>query len=337
MNIKRRWIMISFASVTLLLMLARGATVQAADYQCTGSLGAIHVDNLIVPQNASCTLNGTVVNGNVTIRTNATLNAYDLQVNNDVKADGATSVSIHAGSSVGGNLQIAHSGAADIQSVDIRHNMVFNENDKSLNAANNTIGGTLQATKNTGGVSINSNTIDDNLQCKENVPPPVGSGNIVGGNMEDQCANFGGIPAPVPTVTRQSPTNTPQVATKTPVIDNEAPTVRWILPVLAGELYELREGEQILLEAGAWDNESIKEVRFFWWDAVNLRHITLATLVQGPFRININASMLNPEWNQVFVIASDAAGNKSDYPFIWLYKLGEGKTSRWIYLSIIEK
>jgi hypothetical protein len=36
------------------------------------------------------------------------------------------------------------------------------------------------------------NTIDGNLQCKENLPSPVGAGNLVRGSAEDQCARFGG-------------------------------------------------------------------------------------------------------------------------------------------------
>jgi hypothetical protein len=67
-----------------------------------------------------------------------------------------------------------------------------------LNAANNTIGGNLQAFQNTGGLSITGNIIDGNLQCKENDPPPAGSGNTVEGSMEDQCADFGGEPPPPP-------------------------------------------------------------------------------------------------------------------------------------------
>jgi hypothetical protein len=42
----------------------------------------------------------------------------------------------------------------------------------------------------TGGVSITANTIDGNLQCKENNPAPTGGDNIVKGIMEDQCANL---------------------------------------------------------------------------------------------------------------------------------------------------
>jgi hypothetical protein len=30
--------------------------------------------------------------------------------------------------------------------------------------------------------------IDGNLQCTGNSPAPTGSGNVVGGNAEDQCA-----------------------------------------------------------------------------------------------------------------------------------------------------
>jgi hypothetical protein len=52
------------------------------------------------------------------------------------------------------------------------------------------IGGNLQAFQNTGGVEIRDNRIDGNLQCKANRPAPVGDGNIVQGNKEDQCRNL---------------------------------------------------------------------------------------------------------------------------------------------------
>lgn len=50
--------------------------------------------------------------------------------------------------------------------------------------------GSIQVMKNTGGVTIKRNTVDGNLQCKENSPPPKGSGNVVHGNKEDQCARL---------------------------------------------------------------------------------------------------------------------------------------------------
>ncbi len=37
------------------------------------------------------------------------------------------------------------------------------------------------------GINIANNRVDGNLQCKENVPAPIGGGNTVQGNKEDQC------------------------------------------------------------------------------------------------------------------------------------------------------
>ena len=44
--------------------------------------------------------------------------------------------------------------------------------------------------KNTGGVAIGQNTVNGNLQCKENAPAPTGGRNVVQGSKEDQCASL---------------------------------------------------------------------------------------------------------------------------------------------------
>lgn len=350
MDFKHDWNLVIFAAaLAVLFALISGANALAGDYLCTGSLGAIGVGNLRVPETATCILNGTRVSGNITVATNATLYAYKVQVNGNLKADKAVRVNIYAGSVVGGDIQITHSGAAEIQSVEIHNNLAFKENIQYLKTAGNTIGGDLQASNNTGGMNITGNTIGNNLQCKGNYPAPTGSGNIVEGNLEAQCISFGVDPPPVPTSPPPVPTNTPTVPTNTPAIptgtpvvatatptvtatatptvaaiDQEAPTVQWIGPVHAGERYDVHEGDQVLLEADASDNVGIGTVRFLRWDAVNEQYVTLGSLVQPPFRLQISGSILNPDWNQVFVIASDQARNSSDYPYIWLYKLVEG-------------
>ena len=56
-------------------------------------------------------------------------------------------------------------------------------------ANNNTVEANLQAVQNEGGVELTGNTIAENLQCKENNPPPTGGGNTAG-DREDQCANL---------------------------------------------------------------------------------------------------------------------------------------------------
>ena len=209
MKHKSKWKMLLVgATLAMAMLLAGNFNALANDYTCIGTVGAITVDDLRVPQNATCTLNGTQVDGNIFVENNATLLADDVHVNGNIQAENAARVNVYPGSFVGGNIQIKQSGAADIHGVDIHGELYFDDNDLFLNAANNTIGGNLQAFQNTGGVSIISNTIGANLQCKENVPPPTGGGNIVDGNMEDQCKNFGGDPSPAPTPTTPAPTPT---------------------------------------------------------------------------------------------------------------------------------
>jgi len=199
MKYKTGWISLFMgAGLALAMLLANSFTALADDYTCTGFEGAITVDNLRVPQDATCSLIGTRVEGNIFVENNATLLADDVHVDGNIQAENALKVNVYPGSFVGGSIQIVQSGESAIHGVEIDSDLYFDDNSGFLNAANNTVGGNLQAFQNTGGVSIISNTVGGNLQCKENVPPPIGGGNIVEGNMEDQCANFGGDPLPVP-------------------------------------------------------------------------------------------------------------------------------------------
>jgi hypothetical protein len=115
-----------------------------------GTLGLIIVDNLNVPTNATCTLNGTYIQGNLFVRRGATLYANAVRVDGNIQADQAAQVLVRPGSTVGGDIQVDTSGL----------------------------------------LVVNSVRIDGNLQCQGNVPPPTGGNNTVGGNKEDQCANL---------------------------------------------------------------------------------------------------------------------------------------------------
>jgi hypothetical protein len=177
-------------ALALAILLTFQSTALAEEFNCTGALGAVTVDNLRVPQNATCTLNGTQVEGTIKVERNATLFATTVSVNGNVQAENAARVEVLPGSTVGGSIQIVQSGAAVIESTRINGDLYFDENNRFLNAASNQIGGNLQAFQNSGGLSITDNTIDGNLQCKENIPAPTGGGNTVKGNREDQCANL---------------------------------------------------------------------------------------------------------------------------------------------------
>jgi len=171
-------------------LLLPAGPAQAEERVCRGSIGARTVDNLRVPQGATCTLNGTYVKGTIKVQRAATLKAYDIRVVGNIQAENARNVVVRAGSRIGGSVQIVQGGAARIVRNRINGDILFDDQARAVTANRNRIGGSLQAFQNTGGVTIRNNRIDGNLQCKENFPAPTGGGNIVQGNREDQCANL---------------------------------------------------------------------------------------------------------------------------------------------------
>lgn len=162
----------------------------AEETVCTGTIGGGTVDNLRVPDGATCRLNGTSVKGTVKVGGDAILKAFGVRVIGNVQAENARKVVVRDRSTVGGSVQIVQGGTARILRTRVNGDILFDDQDGRLAANRNRIGGNLQAFQNTGGVKIRANRIDGNLQCKENAPPPTGGGNIVQGNKEDQCATL---------------------------------------------------------------------------------------------------------------------------------------------------
>lgn len=182
----RIWLALGLA----LAVLGLPGTAAAEERTCRGTLGAITVDNLRVPQNATCTLNGTFVKGTIKVERNATLKARGVSVIGNVQAENAKNVVVSDSSSVGGSVQVKQGAAAAVTSSEITGDIQYDANTKYLKANSNDVGGSIQVVGNSGGAEIFRNVIDGNLQCKENKPAPTGGGNIVGGNKEDQCAGF---------------------------------------------------------------------------------------------------------------------------------------------------
>ncbi|BAQ63603.1 hypothetical protein [Geminocystis sp. NIES-3709] len=143
---------------------------KAEEISCQGTLGAITVDNVKVPQGKTCTLNGTTVKGNIVVNNRATLKANGAKVNGNIQAEGATAVNVNSNTTVGGSIQIKQGGSASIVS--------------------NKIQGDVQLESNSGKLTVSKNNIGGNLQCKENKMIPVGGDNIVEGNKEDQCSKL---------------------------------------------------------------------------------------------------------------------------------------------------
>jgi hypothetical protein len=162
-------------------------TVHAEEITCQGSLGAITVDNVKVPQGKTCVLNGTNVQGTIVVNSNATLRASAVRVNGNIQAEGASYVEVAANSKVGGSIQVKQGKRVRINGSQITGSIQLESNSGALVATSNVIGADLQAFQNTGGVTLRANRITGNLQCKANAPAPTGGANVVQGNKEDQC------------------------------------------------------------------------------------------------------------------------------------------------------
>ena len=113
--------MISFEWVTT-------KVAHAADGVCTGALGAQRFENLEVPAGANCTLNGTVVDGNITVGNNARLVAGAVTVGGNIQADGAVAVTVNNNAKVGGSVQLKDGGSASLPVADMnKATMVLTE------------------------------------------------------------------------------------------------------------------------------------------------------------------------------------------------------------------
>jgi hypothetical protein len=159
-------------AVGIIALTAAAVTVAPAfaeERSCRGALGAGTVDNLRVPQGATCRLNGTRVKGTLQVQRGATLKASRIRVVGNIQAEGAANVNVVL-SRIGGSIQIVQG-----------RNSRFNQN---------LVKHDVQYFENRGVIVISGNRIDGNLQCKENRRRPVGGRNRVQGVKEDQCARL---------------------------------------------------------------------------------------------------------------------------------------------------
>ncbi|HVM25193.1 MAG TPA: hypothetical protein VM253_07345 [Candidatus Limnocylindrales bacterium] len=156
---------------------------------CDGEIGAIEVEDVTVPDHASCTLEGTTVHGNIEVGSDASLEARSVSVDGDIQAEGALSVNV-VDSTVEGNVQLEEGGRSKVSGTTIDGDLQWSGLEDTLEATDNTIDGNLQANDNTGGLTIRGNTIGGNLECEDNDPAPEGGDNEVDGDREGQCAEL---------------------------------------------------------------------------------------------------------------------------------------------------
>ena len=184
----RKLMMALAASLLTLALLPQVAL--AEEKVCRGTIGARTLDNVKVPQGASCTLRGTKVKGTIKVNKNARLEAIDVNVIGNVQGEGARNVIVRKTSRVGGSVQVVQGKKAKVTNSRVNGDILYDDQSARVVALRNRVGGNVQAFQNTGGTKIAGNVIDGNLQCKENHPAPTGGNNRVGGNKEDQCKSL---------------------------------------------------------------------------------------------------------------------------------------------------
>lgn len=158
------------------------------DDECQGTLGAVTVENVIVPDDATCVLEGTHVQGNVEVKTDALLLARGATVGGNIQASEAEAVTVLR-STVGGNVQLFQGYRGSVARSEVDGDVQVEQNNGFFSLTRNVVDANMQVNQNTGGVSIKRNVIAENLQCNQNTPPPTGSGNQAG-DKEDQCENL---------------------------------------------------------------------------------------------------------------------------------------------------
>lgn len=154
-----------------------------------GSIRAVTIDTVFVPDGTTCQLEDTQLKGSIKVGSRATLLANRVRVVGDLQAEGSRLVRVYPGSRFGGSVQVKQGRAVHVAGARINGDLQIDTMTAAVSARGNRLGGNLQAVSNTGGVTLVNNAMIGNLQCKQNVPAPTGSGNVAA-SKEGQCRNL---------------------------------------------------------------------------------------------------------------------------------------------------
>jgi hypothetical protein len=209
-------VVLAFGTIIAALPAAR-----AKDTICNGQINSGTINgNLSVPPGAQCGLAGVTVTGNVTVSANSTFGVSTgddgpTVIDGNLRADGCNEVStgeqnvpqlkvggnvaiqhcsmVLSNTQIGGNLSWADSAAVQgiVQLSNIKGNVQISNNSGNATKgfAENTVGGNVGITNNTGPMEVGQNTIGGNLSCQGNTDL-LGGPNTVGGNKSGQCSGF---------------------------------------------------------------------------------------------------------------------------------------------------
>ncbi len=176
-------------ALTFAAGIAIAPAAQAGDFECRGTIGASTVvGSVIVPDDATCILDGTVVQGGIVVKSRATLVATGVETTGTISGESPTTVEIR-NSEVGNGVSLSKGGEFGSLSLTDTHvtgDVQFADNRGTVAIERNTVGGSIQANKNTGGLNVAGNNIVNGLQCQDNTPFPTGGSNVAA-QKQGQC------------------------------------------------------------------------------------------------------------------------------------------------------
>ncbi|NJN96976.1 MAG: hypothetical protein HC875_24210 [Anaerolineales bacterium] len=111
--------------VMVLLLVGNVSPASADDFVCRGTLGKVTRDNVVVPDGASCTLNGTRVEGNVIVKTGAQLKTDGAKIDGNIQTEGHAKVVVLS-TVVGGSVQIKQGRNAQVKGAQINGDLQVN-------------------------------------------------------------------------------------------------------------------------------------------------------------------------------------------------------------------
>jgi len=174
----------------------------ASDFECRGTVSSgTVVGNLIVPDDATCTLYNMTVQGSIVVKSRATLYTdgpwgIGITVTGGIQGESPAKIVV-TDSSIGNSISVRKAGpitgqpgvALDLSGTYVNGDVALEENVGSVSLRNNDVVGSVQANKNTGGLEIRDNRINNGLQCQDNNPFPTG-GNNIAKQKQGQCINL---------------------------------------------------------------------------------------------------------------------------------------------------
>ena len=158
-----------------------------------------------------CTLTDVEINGDVIVFAGGSLVANDVWIKGNLYTSRADFIAMQR-SRIDGNVRLEElvGDETTIEGTNIDGDILLARNRSRLEIVNNDIHGGMFAVGNTGGLLISGNSFEENLNCTDNTPAPVGLANRVDDGAAGQCADLrpeASTPEPM----------TPPPATSTPL------------------------------------------------------------------------------------------------------------------------